>query len=56
MSKNKNKSGKKMCYVVNWTGQKLFNFPNWQHEKELKEKWVKSIKRIELVLFLSSMC
>jgi hypothetical protein len=58
MSENKKKSGQKMCCVVNFsntykTGHKLFNFPNRQHKKELKEKWVKSIKRMKLVLFLS---
>ncbi|CAI6358940.1 unnamed protein product [Macrosiphum euphorbiae] len=51
MSNNKKRSGQKMCCVVNCsntnrTGHKMFNFPNRQHEKELKEKWIKSIKRI----------
>lgn len=58
MNKNKKKSGKKMCCIVNCsntylTGHKLFNFPNRPHEKELKEKWVQCIKRMKLVLFLS---
>jgi hypothetical protein len=52
MSENKKKSGQKMYCVVHYSntykiGHKLFNFPNRQHEKELKEKWVKSIKRIK---------
>lgn len=51
MSNNKKKSGQKMCCVVDCsntyrTGHKLFNFPNRQYEKDLKEKWIKSIKRI----------
>ncbi|XP_060833681.1 uncharacterized protein LOC132917120 isoform X2 [Rhopalosiphum padi] len=53
MNKNKKKSGKKMCCIVNCsntylTGHKLFNFPNRPHEKELKEKWVQCIKRMNI--------
>jgi len=40
-----------MCCVVNCsntnrTDHKMFNFSNRQDEKEVKENWIKSIKRI----------
>lgn len=50
MSYTKRTGGNKMCCVINCrnsnqTGHKMFNFPNRPHEKEMKEKWIRSIGR-----------
>jgi len=54
MNNNKKIKCKKMCCVVNChntyqTGHKLFRFPNRSYERELKSKWINSIKRIKYV-------
>jgi len=55
---NQSKS-KKICCVVNCsntykttTNIKFYSFPNKFYEKELKEKWIKAVNRIEWVFFL----
>lgn len=57
---NQSKS-KKICCVVNCsstykntTNIKFYSFPNKSYEKELKEKWIKAVNRIEWVFFYTN--
>jgi len=37
------------CHNTYLIGHKLFSFPNRNYKRELKTKWIKSIKRIKYV-------